>query len=167
MKYLIAMFVLLVLLLIQGCASVSDPRKADIFSWDKKKSEKYLQEKEAALEAMRAERRALSSRNAQLEKANAEKKKQVQSLQAALDSIKSDMAAMERRLDAANATSEEQRRQIQSYKSRISDLKGQVHDLDASGQQDGSGGLQGELDQMRKKRDKLMEEMEDFIILLN
>ncbi len=154
---------LLLLLICQmmlvACASVDDPRKADIFTFREEKSQKFIDERQAELDALAQQRAQLDLEKEKLRRDNEEKEKERDVLLAKLSGLDQDLNSLASQVASLEMSSARMQARRKELEARIKTLKREVGECQKQARETPETAvLQKRLEFLRRKQRQLEQE---------
>lgn len=150
---------ILCFMLMLGCATVDDPRKADIFSFSRAKSQRYIEGKQAELDLLEQRRAELDLEKEKLQRDNERKEKERDVLRAQLSEVNKDVDNLASQLARSKAQSAKLQARRRDLQARIRALKREVAECQNQVQEaPDTADLQKRLDALRQKQRQLEQE---------
>jgi chromosome segregation ATPase len=146
-------------LILFGCATVDDPRKADIFTFNQEKSRRFIEAQEAELDALKQQRAQLELERERLEQSNMSKEKERDVLLAQSSQLNKDMNRLESQVASLRASSAKLDARRKDLRARIMTLKREVEECQKQVQQsEETEAIRKKLDTLRSRQRQLEQE---------
>jgi len=148
-------------LLLPGCATTSDPNKADIFSYSDKKTQKYLDQKQATVDEMERQRAQLEHDRLALSKSGEQKRLELAVMQGKLTEMDRNMAVLEKKVRNAKVQTDQAKARRYALQQKIEDVR---REMDSCKQQMGDSSatvaLEMRLEELKRRQANLANELD-------